>query len=340
MGEMTENNDLPEQLPEQSPEQKKPELPGKRLREAREAAGVSREWVASQLRLHIRLITALEEDDYDALPGQTFTTGYLRNYARLLELPEDSFVAPAKTQYEEPPLVSTSASVREISSRDGVALIATFVIIGVMIVSVAMWWLGRQETIEPLENATTAEIAEPQTAPQTAPLSEGEPTDEESLPGSISGVAQSDTETAPEPAPEAASPEGDQVEGEAAVVTEQTEAVTPPAAVAPVTVAPEAPPAPPPLTDDMPQSKLELRFEADSWTEVKDNAGRQLLYRLIKAGEVLVVRGEAPFHVFLGYAPGVMVYYNDELFDHSAFQRRDVARFRIGRAEHNHPLSR
>ncbi len=332
MSEMTENKEMPGSVPQQVQE---PELPGKRLRAAREAAGLSREEVAVQLRLHVRLITALEENDYDALPGSTFTTGYLRNYARLLELPEDTFITPA--QHQPPPLVSTSASVREISSHDGVARLATYAVIGVMIVSVVLWWMGRKEPIEPMENPPAAEIAELQ---RNRLLSEATQDDEEVLPSPLDSVnSQTDAETTPVQTQAGDASENEQVESDAAVSNLQTEA--PAVLSAPVaSVTSPAQPEPPPLTDDMPQSKLELRFEADSWTEVKDNAGRQLLYRLIKAGEVLVVRGEAPFHVFLGYAPGVVVYYNDELFDHSAFQRRDVARFRIGRAEHNHPISR
>ncbi|HEY9149116.1 MAG TPA: DUF4115 domain-containing protein, partial [Gammaproteobacteria bacterium] len=95
-----------------------------------------------------------------------------------------------------------------------------------------------------------------------------------------------------------------------------------------------------PITATTPVSQLELRFEADSWTEVEDNAGRSLTYGLIKGGRTLQLTGEAPFRVFLGYAPGVSVYYNGDRFDHSPFQRRDIARFRVGSVEHNHPGSR
>lgn len=340
---MTENNDLPE-VSQSSQEPEQP-LPGKRLREAREARGLSREGVAAQLRLNVRLITALEEDDYDALPGATFTSGYLRSYARLLELPEDSFVPPTQMKSEQPLLVSTSASDREISSSDGIARLATFVIIGVIVLSVAMWWLGRKEEIDtdiaetPAAVDMQTRIAETMPGESLIPQQAPEAVDREE-------VASADDTDSTVQAPDATmpAPQDDEVKEEAPAAVAQEREQTEPVeslestdkmvAVAPVQ------PAPPPLTDESPQTVLELRFNADSWTEVKDNAGRQLVYRLIREGEVLELRGEAPFHVFLGYAPGVFVYYNDELFDHSPFQRRDVARFRIGRAEHNHPIAR
>lgn len=347
---MTENLDSPEQGQHQVPSQ---DLPGKRLIAAREANGLSREDVASQLRLNVRLITALEEDDYDALPGQTFISGYLRSYARLLDLPEDSFVAPVLDSYQ-PPLVQPSRKSKEISSSDGIARLATYLIIGVMIASVSMWWLGRQEEIEPQTEQAETEGDGPHAMKRASDLVEdpgfaelqaeqpiSEPGDEQA-PGLPDTAAMMENETSAQQAPAELAVAAEEKQAEAVEISDRTEPVDQAASVPTVaanSVAPDQPvlPPPPPLTESMPQSKLELRFDADSWTEVKDNAGRELLYRLINEGEVLVVRGEAPFHVFLGYAPGVRVYYNGELFEHSAFQRQDVARFRVGRAEHNQP---
>ena len=42
--------------------------------------------VARQLRLSVRQVTALEEDDYDKLAGGTFLRGFVRNYAKLLQM--------------------------------------------------------------------------------------------------------------------------------------------------------------------------------------------------------------------------------------------------------------
>ena len=337
---MTEINDLPKQ--EQEPEQ---DLPGKRIREARESRGLGRDEVAAQLRLNVRLITALEEDDYDALPGQTFISGYLRSYARLLGMPEHSFVAHVNAANQPPPLVSASAKSKEISSRDGIARLGTYLIIGVMIVSVAMWWMGRQEEVEPQNSFSATDLDEPKI---DLPVVVAEIGEEQSvvLPGNTDQTEGMETSLTQgqeqEPQSSNVAPADElTVDAEASENVMPVSQDTP--APAPIVVAKrvaQQQPEPPPLTDAIPQSKLELHYDADSWTEVKDNAGRQLLYRLIKADERLVLRGEAPFHVFLGYAPGVSVYYNDELFDHSPFQRRDVARFRLGRAEHNHPGSR
>lgn len=78
-------------------------LPGQRLKAAREAAGMSLESVAQQLRLSMTIMRALEADDYERLPEPAFVKGYLRNYARLVSLPADDIAnLYQQIQAEEP----------------------------------------------------------------------------------------------------------------------------------------------------------------------------------------------------------------------------------------------
>jgi cytoskeleton protein RodZ len=65
---------------------------GQRLRQAREALNLSQRDVARQLHLNVDLIRALEDNNEEALPSQTYLLGYLRNYARLLKLPVDKII--------------------------------------------------------------------------------------------------------------------------------------------------------------------------------------------------------------------------------------------------------
>lgn len=65
---------------------------GKKLREARELAKLSREEVAERLRLNVKVIEALENDNYSSMPGLTYVQGYLRSYGKLLDLPEENIV--------------------------------------------------------------------------------------------------------------------------------------------------------------------------------------------------------------------------------------------------------
>ena len=64
------------------------QLPGVRLRERRELQRLSLESVAMQLHTSVQVVRALEENDLGKLPPPVYVRGFLRSYARLLELPE------------------------------------------------------------------------------------------------------------------------------------------------------------------------------------------------------------------------------------------------------------
>lgn len=65
------------------------ELPGRVLAEARAARNLTVVEVAQQLKLSATQVEALEADAYERLPGPVFVRGFVRNYARLLELDAD-----------------------------------------------------------------------------------------------------------------------------------------------------------------------------------------------------------------------------------------------------------
>ncbi len=71
-------------------EQSKEGKVGQELAFAREAKGMSQEQIADILNLTLANVIALENDDYESLPGWTYVSGYLRAYARLLGLDSDS----------------------------------------------------------------------------------------------------------------------------------------------------------------------------------------------------------------------------------------------------------
>ncbi len=79
--------------------------------------------------------------------------------------------------------------------------------------------------------------------------------------------------------------------------------------------------------------RMRLEFEQESWAEVTDADAQRLYFDLARAGSSVTVEGRPPLTVFLGNAPGVRVFVDDERFDHGPFTRRgNVARFRVGEA--------
>lgn len=80
---------------------------GARLRRAREAGGLSLAQVAAKTRIPERLLAAIEQGNYAALPARAYAVGFSRSYAKALGL-NDLEIAEAvrgelAEQYVEPP---------------------------------------------------------------------------------------------------------------------------------------------------------------------------------------------------------------------------------------------
>lgn len=75
--------------------------------------------------------------------------------------------------------------------------------------------------------------------------------------------------------------------------------------------------------------RIVMRFEEESWVEVRDSTGKMLLAQLNPAGSVRVVRGEPPFSLVIGNAQHVQVIYDDKPVDLKPYVKVEVARFRL-----------
>lgn len=59
---------------------------GEQLRTAREARGLSIDYIADETNIAKRYLTALENEDFSVFPGEPYIIGFLRNYAEYLGL--------------------------------------------------------------------------------------------------------------------------------------------------------------------------------------------------------------------------------------------------------------
>ncbi len=91
---MTDHEDIRHKEIEQDPETFSfSETAGQKLAAARKDRDISVREVADNLNLRVSIIEAVEADEYDKLPGSTFTRGYIRAYANLLRLDPDELIA-------------------------------------------------------------------------------------------------------------------------------------------------------------------------------------------------------------------------------------------------------
>jgi cytoskeletal protein RodZ len=73
---------------------------GEALRREREARGVALEAITKVTKISSRHLLALEEEQFDALPGGVFNKGIVRGYARVVGLNEEEWVERYLSAYQ------------------------------------------------------------------------------------------------------------------------------------------------------------------------------------------------------------------------------------------------
>jgi cytoskeleton protein RodZ len=95
---------------------------GQRLKREREMRGVSRAEICAATRIGTRFLEALENEQWEVLPGGIFNRGFIRAVARFLGLDEDDLVAEYDLAVSEqapaaPVLVSAPAPRKSVQRR-------------------------------------------------------------------------------------------------------------------------------------------------------------------------------------------------------------------------------
>ena len=75
------------------------QLIGKYLKEYRISKKLVLQNISNDLNISLRVLKAIENDQYEKTPGGVFTVGYIRSYAKYLDLDDDAMIKEYKTQY-------------------------------------------------------------------------------------------------------------------------------------------------------------------------------------------------------------------------------------------------
>lgn len=313
--------------------------PGKQLRDVRVAKEMDINRVATLLHLNVTMLEALEADDFSQLPSAVFVQGYLRNYARLLDVP----VAPildAFHQYrpveEESTHLKPAQIRREVRSSHTLVRLITWLIVIAIVALVVTWWRGYLQW--PL--GLGVENGEPTVEPSAA----NSPDEAEGAP-----VAEDGTVTLPalfdkpeildapatEPA-ESAATLADDAPSAAQLAAGQSPVE--PAAVEPEPI--ENPPLSSPA-EPAPASSLataeplqaetlvSVSFTDACWTDIRDASGSFRVVGNKTAGDRLVLAGEAPYKMVFGNASAVTVLVDGVPYDLAPHIRGNVAKFTL-----------
>lgn len=283
-----------------------PETPvGQQLRQAREARGLSLADIALTLKLGQRQVAALEAGDWNGLPGQTFIRGFIRNYARLVQLDPGPLMAQLDRTLERPASnlempESRPAEIERSGYLSGSRKDRQVMLVGAGLLVVA----GLAYVLMP--------------------------NDLSALRGSVQGVLDSlgRKEVPVAPAAEPVFPPGttpQQVMNPQVLVPAEPAQEPAPLVKPPEPAVSAAPLVSPAATT---ASAAQMRFVADksAWVEVRDRDNKVVFSQRMAAGSEQVLAGPGPLSVVIGYAPGVRVFWHGQAIDLAPHSKGDVAR--------------
>ncbi len=286
------------------------------LRARRETVGMSVEEAASALRLAPRQVVALEGGDWGALPGVAFVRGALRSYGRLL----GHDVGPLLAQLERPgdTQLRPAASLGVTLPRNTVIGFGDgdfghrwvwVVLVVVGLVAVAMFFAGGQGL-----SGVSSWISHPATSEAPATGTPGTVTEELPIGGNAAETSPA-TPAATAPGPDT-TPAENTPPGPASALPAAAPGLADAAPPNPSTVAlPEPMASTPTVSTAAPADtkargavpSLLLAFARDSWVDIRDAGGAQLLNGVQPADSKRALDGVPPFKLVIGNAAHVRV---------------------------------
>ncbi|MCC5517936.1 cytoskeleton protein RodZ [Vibrio splendidus] len=291
---------------------------GTLLKNKRESLGLTQKQISDRLKLRVTLIQQIEENQFESDQVATFMRGYIRSYAKYVNLDEkvvlNALHHSGDAQHQEQEMLSFSRKTKTEKHNSRIMLLTWSIFAVIVGISSLWWWQNQQqdtlsqslantesseelvveESLDP--ELTSLEVIEAEQNTETSPVTEN--SDELTEVSSAEDSVTLDPVEVLEEAPEAA---------DVASVTAESETVAPEAVV----------------------NELVMQFSADCWIQVKDASGKTLSTGIKKAGQTLNLSGTAPYKVILGAPEGVSMTFASEPVDLSGYTSGKVARITL-----------
>jgi len=322
------------------------------LIDARKALGLSQEDVAGALYLDVKVIRAIEQRDYEKIPKQVFLKGYLRSIAKVVGLDGQEIVSLFEVESRSAcaDLVIERATDGEVDNRfTGHVFKAGLLASGILGLLLLLTWVFLSGNDDQTEvNADSLGQRQINNPNQVLVDSGVDP-----LVGIPTPVEHSAVQSAQ--VNEVVEPQSADQNNDGPGVPEMTE-VYADAIVArgPGTPVPEQPETMALLTKVITSERTELEagrllemdaggldeieiiFSGECWLEVIDGDRESVYSDLNRSGDVLRIRGVAPFELLFGDATVARLYYGGALIDLTSRTTRErTARIKLPALEVN-----
>lgn len=296
---------------------------GERLRLAREQLGLDQAAVAHRLCLKVSTVRDIERNHISPDLATTFIRGYIRSYARLVNIPEEELLPDVDKQppLKRPKITSFPGFPHSThrKKRDRCLIWSTWLILIIVLGLTGAWWWQnhkiQQITIPAVPVSRNAVPVPINPAPAPVPVINNQPEKTERPATTATPIQPATTD--------------EQMTSDSSLHASTVS--TPPAAV---TTVPSSPPRvenPAPVAHNL--SAIDMHFTNDCWIEVTDSAGKILVTGLKKKNDRLSLSGTPPYQLKIGAPQAVQINYRGSIVDLSRFTRSAVARLTLGHVE-------
>jgi cytoskeleton protein RodZ len=322
---------------------------GNTLRNAREKKGLSLADVGIELHLDESIIYAIENHNLEQLPEPAYICGYIRNYARLMQIDAEPLLESFKQDISLKSNLSSVNTIGRTLDKKHDKRTVLFLLFLIMLLTVGgflgwQFWENKKFTLFSNEKAivtnnssitlnqdVTDSIEDDNRRFVSSPdnkleLSKAEletesgtidlPKNKQIPQQVIENTKIAETSDTPENIKtNTATPELSQEE-ENVIKTEQP---------AEITTATD-------IISDVKaiasRKQLEFKFNKNSWISVKDGSSKSLIYDLVHKGELLTFSGKPPMAIFLGDGTGVELIVDGKAFNFTQFiNTKNIAKF-------------
>ena len=322
--------------------------PGAMLKARREELGLSQQEIADKLFLKVRQINEIESDKLDGQASVTFTKGYVRNYAKQVNLNSQE-VIEAFERFHNQTSVPSSEKLQSFSRRvakqthDDRWMMVTYVILLLIVAGVVAWWYQQPGDDVVSDVALPSKVkAEAASTPlsqestgMNAALEDNTPsTDQPELINTTGDVSADSLPVENEnnsPGQSSAleqsgfTQEGELDDGAISApdtTVDDTNNLT--ALVASATDTPDVT-----LTSDAAPISMIFTFDDDCWINITDATGEAIAYGVKQKGRIMEIQGVPPVEVTLGAPDNVRISVDGDAVDISSYQNGRTARFTL-----------
>lgn len=289
---------------------------GEVLSSARNGKNLSLKDVSNNLRLSVRQIEALENNDFVALPQPMITRGFIRNYARLLELDAEPLLESYRARMPEtlPGALSVQSSMHQVTLGKNSQPWLTYILGSILVLLFLVAWFFYIEYMpkpvkQPADNAVV--VTPKNVEPAVIPLPEVALPAAERQPESVDAISAEEAVANVEVVSDKNTNMAQVIPDEKQAIVKENITATAPVVTSPVVTS---------------TKNVQLSVSEQTWVRVSDKTGAVIYEKMLAANSTDGFDGQPPFSLWIGNAKATTLTFLGKPVDITSQTKNNIAR--------------